>query len=77
MDASTTALNQDFSPAREAWRMFLRNKAAVFGLILFSAVLVFAIVGPYLYDVDPFKIVWRHSLRRAPIPIECQLEPII
>ena len=39
--------------------MFLRNKAAVFGLIMFVAVLLFAFVGPYVYDVDPFKIVWR------------------
>lgn len=39
--------------------MFVRNRAAVFGLILFTAVLIFAIAGPFLYDVDPFKIVWR------------------
>lgn len=39
--------------------MFVRNKAAVLGLIMFGLVLAFAVVGPYLYDVDPFKIVWR------------------
>lgn len=39
--------------------MFLRNKAAVFGLIIFVAVMLFAFVAPFFYDVDPFKIVWR------------------
>lgn len=47
-----------YSPMREAWRMFLRNKAAVLGLILFVIVLLFSIVGPFLYTIDPFKIVW-------------------
>ncbi|MGB1251316.1 MAG: ABC transporter permease, partial [Candidatus Promineifilaceae bacterium] len=51
--------SQNDSPARQAWGMFVRNRAAVFGLVLFSLVLIFAIVGPFLYDVDPFKIVWR------------------
>lgn len=47
-----------YSPMREAWRMFLRNKAAVLGLVLFTIVLLFSILGPFLYTVDPFKIVW-------------------
>ena len=55
----TVTTTHNFSPGREAWRMFVRNKAAVFGLILFVSVLLFAFVGPFLYDVDPFKIVWR------------------
>ncbi|MEM7116890.1 MAG: ABC transporter permease [Chloroflexota bacterium] len=59
MAETTLTTTPSYSPAREAWRMFVRNKAAVLGLILFSLVLIFAVVGPYLYDVDPFKIVWR------------------
>jgi peptide/nickel transport system permease protein len=55
----TGTTNPDYSPGREAWRMFLTNKAAVFGLILFVLVLLFAFIGPFLYDVDPFKIVWK------------------
>ncbi|MBV7331353.1 ABC transporter permease [Chloroflexi bacterium TSY] len=43
---------------REAWRMFVRNKAAVLGLLLFAIVLLVALLGPYLYVVDSFKIVW-------------------
>ena len=49
---------KQYSPARETWRMFLRNKAAVFGLVLFVLVLLVAFFGPYFYDIDPFKIVW-------------------
>ena len=48
-----------YSPMNEAWRMFVRNRAALFGLLLFMLVLLLAFVGPYLYHVDPFKIVWR------------------
>ncbi|MFT5193157.1 MAG: hypothetical protein ACI85U_000161, partial [Candidatus Promineifilaceae bacterium] len=36
----TITTDQDYSPGREAWRMFLTNKAAVFGLILFVLVLL-------------------------------------
>lgn len=38
--------------------MFVRNRAAVLGLILFIIVLLVALVGPLVYTVDPFKIVW-------------------
>ena len=45
-------------PAREAWRMFIRNKSAVLGLILLAGVVLMTFLGPYLYAVDPFEIVW-------------------
>ena len=45
-------------PAREAWRMFVRNKAAVLGLILLAGVIAMTFLGPYFYAVDPFEIVW-------------------
>lgn len=54
----TTVVAQSYSPTAEAWRMFVRNKAAVLGLILFIIVLLITFIGPYLYEVDPFKIVW-------------------
>ncbi|MEM7126968.1 MAG: ABC transporter permease [Chloroflexota bacterium] len=53
-----TILEQSYSPLNEAWRMFIRNRAALLGLILFIGVLLFSLVGPYLYTIDPFKIVW-------------------
>ncbi len=58
---NTTVVADVYSPAGEAWRMFRRNKAAVLGLILFNCVLQISFIGPYYYEVDPFKIV------RAPL----------
>ncbi|MGQ4809778.1 putative D,D-dipeptide transport system permease protein DdpC [Candidatus Entotheonellaceae bacterium PAL068K] len=46
------------SPMRDAWRTFLRNRSAILGLMLFGAVVVITLVGPRLYTVDPFDIVW-------------------
>ncbi len=46
------------SPAREAWRMFLRNKSAIIGLVLLSTIVVITFVGPYVYVIDPFDIIW-------------------
>lgn len=47
------------APALEhqALRMFLRNKAAVFGLVLFVAIMAMTVAGPGLYGVDPFDLV--------------------
>lgn len=57
--SETTLLSETgYSPMREAWRMFLRNKAAVLGLILFAIVLLFSLIGPFIYTIDPSKIVW-------------------
>jgi len=45
-------------PFKEMWRMFFRNKAALLGLGLLIAIIFMAFVGPVLYRVDPFDIVW-------------------
>ncbi len=45
-------------PFKEMWRMFFRNKAALFGLFLLFAIIFMAFIGPFLYRVDPFDIVW-------------------
>jgi len=45
------------APGRDALRMFLRNKSAVFGLIMFLAIMFMTIFGPGLYGVDPFDLV--------------------
>ena len=42
------------SPLREAWKMYLQNRAAVLGLVLLGAVLLLTCVGPLVYPVDPF-----------------------
>ncbi len=46
------------SPSREAWRMFRRNLPAVFGLGLLIAIIVITLYGAFLYQGDPFDIVW-------------------
>lgn len=46
------------SPLREAARMFLRNRSAVVGLVLLTAVVATSILGPWLYAIDPFEMVW-------------------
>lgn len=46
------------SPAREAWRMFIGNNSAIAGLVIFGLVIVTTFLGPLVYTVDPFEIVW-------------------
>jgi peptide/nickel transport system permease protein len=46
------------SPAREAWRMFIGNNSAIVGLVIFALVILTTFVGPLIYTVDPFEIVW-------------------
>ena len=45
------------APGRDALRMFVRNRAAVFGLVLFVAILAITVIGPFVYDTDPADIV--------------------
>jgi len=46
------------SPGRQALAMFVRNRAAVVGFVLFVLIVFMTLFGPTLYGVDPFKIVW-------------------
>ena len=43
-------------PAREALRMFMRNRTAIAGMVMLIAVLLVAIAGPWVYPADPFEI---------------------
>jgi peptide/nickel transport system permease protein len=45
------------SPWREAWTVFKRNRAAVLGLSLLVLVALVLLVGPLVYQVDPFDLV--------------------
>jgi peptide/nickel transport system permease protein len=45
------------SPAREAWRVFSRNKAAMLGLLLLVCITLVMLLGPGLYGVKPFDIM--------------------
>jgi len=43
-------------PTVEALRMFVRNPSAIAGMVILGLVLLTAIVGPIVYDADPFEI---------------------
>ena len=54
----TTPIPRATSPAREAWTAFLRNKAALAGLVIFTAILCLVLYGTFFYAGDPYDIVW-------------------
>lgn len=45
-------------PWFEACRMFARNGAAVVGLVILTGVILMSLIGPYVYSVDAFEMVW-------------------
>ena len=49
---------QTKSPAREALNAFVRNRAAIAGGCLLAAIVALSLLGPFIYNVDPFEIVW-------------------
>ena len=46
------------APLAEAAEMFMRNHAAVVGLVVLVLVVLAAIFGPSLYGTDPYEMVW-------------------
>ena len=51
------------SPAREAWRVFIRNIPAMCGLVILILIIAITLYGQLFYTADPFEIVWApHSL---------------
>ncbi|MDX2203604.1 MAG: ABC transporter permease [Hyphomicrobiaceae bacterium] len=44
------------SPTREAAQVFLRRPAALAGLVLFALIVGLSLLGPVLYEADPFDI---------------------
>ncbi|HUB14782.1 MAG TPA: ABC transporter permease [Acetobacteraceae bacterium] len=45
------------APVVEAVRLYIRNPAGMFGLVIFFCLVAATLIGPYLYPVDPFDIV--------------------
>jgi peptide/nickel transport system permease protein len=45
-------------PMREAAHRFVRNAAAVVGLLILAIVVTVAVLAPLIYPADPFAIVW-------------------
>jgi peptide/nickel transport system permease protein len=62
MSATSTSLRAPLAPFKvehptvEALRMFLRNPAAIAGMVLLLAILAVAIAGPWVWPADPFEI---------------------
>lgn len=46
-------------PGREALRLFMRNRAAVAGVMILVLMILMTYIGPYLYDQDPSRIIAR------------------
>ncbi|MDN2568633.1 ABC transporter permease, partial [Aquibium sp. A9E412] len=46
------------SPLAEAWQNFRRNRPAVVGLVLLSAIVALVLYGTFAYPHDPHDIVW-------------------
>lgn len=46
------------NPWLETWRMYVKNKTAVFGLLLLIAIIVVTLFAPGLYGVNSYDIVW-------------------
>jgi peptide/nickel transport system permease protein len=56
-DTITTDLVAE-SPLSEAWVVFRRSGLALFGLGLLLIIIIVSVVGPFIYNVDPFDIIW-------------------
>ena len=56
------AIDVSASPGRGAFRMFLRNKAAVVGAVIFLGITFMTIFGPSIYGVNAKKMVVRPFL---------------
>ena len=57
-DSDRTEVAKARHPLAEAAGMFFRNHAAVAGLVTLATIVVGSLVGPYLYTVDPYEMVW-------------------
>jgi peptide/nickel transport system permease protein len=56
---------RDQTPARRAWARFRRRKSAVIALAIVVALLVVAILAPWIAPFDPAKQSWS-AVRKAP-----------
>jgi peptide/nickel transport system permease protein len=55
------------SPFSEAMEMFRKNHAAVAGLVILILIVLGGIFGPFIYQGDPFEMVWapfRHRVKK-------------
>lgn len=57
-EVTSTTTPKPANPLAEFAAMFFANYAAVVGLVLLIAILVFTFVGPNFHPTDPFEMVW-------------------
>jgi peptide/nickel transport system permease protein len=53
------------SPARRAWLRLRRRKSAMFGLMVIIALILIALLAPWISPYDPIKQSWT-AVRKAP-----------
>ena len=49
---------RDEHPFMEIFRMYLKNYSTVLGLIVLLLIVTISLIGPFIYSVDPFEMVW-------------------
>ncbi|MCL4189521.1 MAG: ABC transporter permease [Rhodobacteraceae bacterium] len=57
--AVEAALRPPRSQWRDVWDQFRSHRGALFGLLVFGSIVMFSVVGPYLWTVDPKFIAIR------------------
>ncbi len=50
---------------RDAWQQFRRHKLAMFGSTLIFLIVLYVVIGPYLFTIDPRKIDFSATLSGA------------
>ena len=63
--AAGAPLARGESPARRAFRRFLRHRLALFGLIVVAAFVAAALLAPWIAPHDPLATSWS-AIRKAP-----------
>ncbi|MCP3939815.1 MAG: ABC transporter permease [Actinomycetia bacterium] len=56
LDLEDSTLGTHRSLRADVWRQFKRHKGAMLGLIILSIVILSAILGPFLWSIDPFAV---------------------
>jgi ABC-type dipeptide/oligopeptide/nickel transport system permease subunit len=63
LDSTLHEVGPARSLGQDAWRRFKRNKLAMFGLVLVVALLLIALIGPFLVQ-DPYSTVGNVALEK-------------
>ncbi len=56
--SGNTNIDQARHPAADAVAMFFKNKPAIVALFVLVLIIIAGLIGPLLYPIDPFDMVW-------------------